>query len=257
MLCVANCDALTGYYFGVKGGVAKKRVSLNFPEKAKSYLNKEYKSTKFSGQAVSGYVYGLPNIFGLGGQVFVGYAPRDIHIKESWTYQAPKGEYSMTSDLSFKDRLSFGFDALVGVNVGKSFIFATCGVCVQKPKIHGTIIGELNQEKIGTHFGAAGLTVDKISFPEVKSPVILVPSWTIGGGFRCFFLEKLFLGVECKYFLSKNKDLKLRYTAYDPDGVMGIATGNSVSERKDKKDRALVPAKLKNIEVGFIVGFRL
>ncbi|MDR0633061.1 MAG: hypothetical protein LBF84_02885 [Holosporales bacterium] len=257
MLCGASCNAVTGYYFGVKGGGARKKVELNFQKEPKRSLAKEYKSTKLSGQVVSGYTYGLPNVFGLGGQVYVGYEPRDVDIKETWSYQASTGKYTMTSDLSFRNRFSFGFDALAGVNISHSFVFVTCGFCVQKPVLRGTIIGDLGGTKIGTYFGKEGLTVDTMKFPEVKAAANFITSLTVGCGIRCFFIERFFLGVECKYFLAKEKDLKMRYAAYDPTGVMELATGNSVAEMKDKKDRMVVPVTLKNIEIGFIIGLRL
>ncbi|MDR0632842.1 MAG: hypothetical protein LBF84_01755 [Holosporales bacterium] len=50
----------------------------------------------------------------------VAYPPRFLET----SYQASTGKYTMTSDLSFRNRFSFGFDALAGVNISHSFVIA-------------------------------------------------------------------------------------------------------------------------------------
>jgi hypothetical protein len=254
-----NSNASTGYYIAIKGGGSQKKVSLNFNHNSNDGINnKEYKWKTFNAYLVSGYLYTLPNIFGLGGQVYVGCSAKNKDMNESWSHKAVKGNlvenYTMTSNLQFHNKFSTGFDTLLGLNICGFFVFGSVGSNFLFPRINGAIFGKAQQIDFGTYYGKNEKDIENIHFPKVKPSFCFVHVFSIGFGIRRYFLDRLFAGIEFKHFIPKTKDLKLKYSVYDPDGILGNTTGKYAIEGKEK---VKIPVKIRNTGIDFIIGLRL
>lgn len=248
LLCLQG-EASTGYFLVASGGGNFQTLHPTFSNLSPlngslfKALDTEYTHHKyFQGSIGAMYRYSIIRLFNLSGFVYFTYDYKNLDLKKSIdsaiSTKVKKDPVKIESDVVLKNKFGVGFDVQAGIPFSALVVYASCGIKLNFPKIQGSIHSnhELTSkdESFAIYFGKEPQEINGVSFPKQTQNLNYLWRYNIGGGVQYFFLNRIFVGVNIKYFFPKTKKIHAKYSIYDPKGLIDSSPNPQPTSPKTK-----------------------
>lgn len=235
----APASVPSGYFLVGGVGLSNRTIEPGISEIIKTSENvADLKEKKKSCELYLGALqrYVLARRFSLSGTVYMTYNCSPLPYENVSSYKLPYDNHDIdatfSSALKFNNRFGAGFEAQIGIPVSIGEIYMSGGVKIDFPKLRGdmSLSGNLGtgKDKVEGHatvyFGKDAAQINTFSFPKQTQKRNWLLSPTVGGGVRFFLLDRVFVGVDAKYFIPRTKAIKARYSAAAKDPVGALRT---------------------------------